>query len=259
LQGRIDDLAAPAADILRQLPGVAEVEVLVTATKPTHRIIHLRDWHVVPRDLHAIDLRQAAGRPLSDEDIDVLHAEHLLEVELVQLDQAAILRCLTKHHGLRQVLCEGLTAKGVSTYKAKVDSLRELDRRLPGLRQQLRELSPEQRAGIEKEVDSLNNELRRGAPARLLLAGNLSGVLPLDDESALRQSKPLTPDGRIKHDPEKLRAREDAMVKLALDNAPFSLLILGGDHDLSESVRRASKSAEYIRATTKRYNELAGR
>lgn len=31
--GRIDDLAAPAADILRQLPGVADVEVLVAAVQ----------------------------------------------------------------------------------------------------------------------------------------------------------------------------------------------------------------------------------
>jgi hypothetical protein len=240
------------------------VEVLVAAPKPTRRIVHLRDWHVVPRELHAIDLRQAAGRALSDEEIDVLHAEHLLEVELVQLEQAGILKCLTKHHRLRRVLCEGLTAQGVAVYKAKVDALRELDRRLPDLRRQLRELSPENRAGVEKEVDGLDNELRRGlvelgAPARLLLAGELQGVLPLDDEDALRQSKPVTPDGRITEDHDKVRAREDAMVKLALDNTPFSLLILGGDHDLSESVRRTTSGAEYIRVTTTRYKELAGR
>jgi hypothetical protein len=254
VKGRIDDLAAPAADILRQLPGVAHVEFLVAAPKPTHLIIRLRDWH-------ALDLRQAAGKPLSDEEVDGLHAEHLLEVELVQLEQATVLKCLTKHHRLRRVLCEGLTAQGVAVYKAKVDALRELDRRLPDLRRQLRELSPEQREGLEKEVDGLDNEVRRGlvelgAPARLLLAGNLDGVLPLDDEDALRQSNPGTPDGRIKEDHDKVRAREDATVKLALDNAPFSLLILEGDHDLSKSVRRASNATEYVRVTTTRYKEV---
>jgi len=226
LQGRIDDLAAPAADILRQLPGVADVEVLVVVPKPTHRIVHLRDWHLVPRELHALDLRQAAGRELTDEEIDMLHSEHLLEVELVQLEQAAVLKCLAKHHGLRRVLCEGLTAQGVAGYKAKVDALRELDHRLPDLRRQLRELSPEKRADVEKEVDGLDNEQRRGlvelgAPARLLLGGELQGVLPLDDEDALRQSKPVTPDGRIKEDHDKVRAREDAMVKLALKSGPL--------------------------------------
>jgi len=149
------------------------VEVLVAVRKPTRRIVHLRDWHLVPRELHAVDLRQAAGRAVSDEEVDVLHAEHLLEVELVQLEQTAILKCLTKHHRLRRVLSEGLTAQGVAVYKAKVDALRELDRRLPSLRQQLSELPSEKRADVEKAVDSLNNELRRGlvelgAPARLL-------------------------------------------------------------------------------------------
>jgi hypothetical protein len=66
LHGRIDDLSAPAAAILRQLPGVADVEVLVAGRKPTRRIVHLRDWHLVTRDLHALDLRQPAGKPLSD-------------------------------------------------------------------------------------------------------------------------------------------------------------------------------------------------
>jgi hypothetical protein len=77
--GRIDELAAPAADILRQLPGVADVDVLVSAPKPTHRIIHLRDWHHVPLDLFALDVRQQVGRPVSDEDIEKVHQKHLLE------------------------------------------------------------------------------------------------------------------------------------------------------------------------------------
>jgi hypothetical protein len=65
--GRIDELASPAADILRQIPGVAHVEVLVSSPKPTHRIIQLRDWHYVPPDLFSLDVRQqVAGRPLSD-------------------------------------------------------------------------------------------------------------------------------------------------------------------------------------------------
>src|SRR5438876_1052181 len=49
---KVADRGIPAADLLRQLPGVAEVEVLVACPKPTHRIVHLRDWHFVPRDLY---------------------------------------------------------------------------------------------------------------------------------------------------------------------------------------------------------------
>ena len=46
--GDINDLSCPAADILSRLPGVVEVEVLVAAPRPTHRLVHVRDWHYVP-------------------------------------------------------------------------------------------------------------------------------------------------------------------------------------------------------------------
>jgi hypothetical protein len=120
----IDDLAAAPTPLLRGLPGVVAVEALVVAERPTHRIIHLRDWHLVPKDLYAADLRSATGRPLSDADIDALHAELLLEVELVQLEQAALLRCLARRHGLRRVLIEGLTPDGVEALTARVDAVR---------------------------------------------------------------------------------------------------------------------------------------
>jgi hypothetical protein len=115
--GDLDDLGVPVADLLKQLPGVVGVEVLVAAPKPAHRIIHLRDWHHVPRDRFALDARQPAGKHLADAEVDALYAQHLLEVELVQVEQAAILECLNRHHGLRRVLVEGLTPKGVAAYK----------------------------------------------------------------------------------------------------------------------------------------------
>jgi hypothetical protein len=43
--GSIADLATDAATRLRQLPGVATVEVLVACPKPAHRVIHRRDYH----------------------------------------------------------------------------------------------------------------------------------------------------------------------------------------------------------------------
>jgi hypothetical protein len=40
--------------------------------------------------------------------------------------------------------------------------------------------------------------------------------------------------------------------------ATFALVILGGAHDLTESVRRHGGSCEYLRVTTTRYREVAG-
>jgi hypothetical protein len=43
-----------------------------------------------------------------------------------------------------------------------------------------------------------------------------------------------------------------------LDNGPFALIVLGGDHDLSDSVRRLGRNrCEYIRVTTKRFREFS--
>jgi hypothetical protein len=134
--GRLDDLRANAAAILRQLPGVARVEVLVAVPKPTHRIIHLRDWHHVPRDLFALGARQHAPKRLSEAEVDALYREHLLEVELVQLELTALLRCLVQHHHLRRLLAEGLTPRGMPVYRQVIAALRDMDRQLADLRKQ---------------------------------------------------------------------------------------------------------------------------
>src|SRR5262245_62027668 len=88
--GRLDDPPAPVADLLRQLPGVADVRVAVAAAKPAGRIVHPLDLHFVPRDLYAADLRHALGRGLRDGEIDARHQELLLKVELIQLEQVAL-------------------------------------------------------------------------------------------------------------------------------------------------------------------------
>jgi hypothetical protein len=109
----VDPIADPstdAANMLRQLPGMVEVEALVTCPQPTHRIIHLRDWHHVPRDLYALDRAHALCRPLSPEALGLRYEELLLQVELVQRERLSLQRCLIRHHGLKRVLSEGLRA-----------------------------------------------------------------------------------------------------------------------------------------------------
>ena len=105
----------------------------VPAIKPSARIVHLRDWHYVPRELYALEARQVYGRDLSDEEVDALHEEHSLQVELVQLEQAALLRCLAKHHRLRRLLAEGMTKEDVPRHAERIDDLRETSQQLPRL------------------------------------------------------------------------------------------------------------------------------
>jgi hypothetical protein len=77
-------------------------------------------------------------------------------------------------------------------------------------------------------------------------------VLPLDDGDLLEAARPITPDGKVKLDPARVAARHDGQVKAALARGPFALVILGGAHDLTDSVRRQSGGrCEYLRLTTK--------
>lgn len=279
LIGRLDDPAVNAGDVLQHLPGVVEVQPLVHPAPPTHRIVHLRDWHFVPKDLYSIDLRSSAGRELSDEEVDACHQELLLEVEVVQLEQIALLRCLIRHHGLRRIFAEGLTPKDLPNYKDRVSVLKNMEQtQVPELRQQLeaaRELKRgmtatgkekterfEQTVAIEREIVEMLEQhqhrlLEMGAAGRLLIAGEIEEVLPLDDADWLEQAKPITPSGMIRFDKEKIMARQDAQVKAALRHGPFALIILGGAHDLSDSVKRLGDGrCQYIRVTTRRVKEF---
>jgi hypothetical protein len=264
VRGRLDDLTPPVADLLRQVPGVVEVEALVSPAKPTRRIVHLRDWHFVPEDLFALDLGRSAGKPLSDAEVKGRYRELLLEVELVQLEQAALLKCLARHHGLRRVLFEGLTPGEVKPYREKVAELRETG---PALREQLAEaqrlLKGMAEAGKQQseryakalaleEVLALLAEhrldvLRLGAPGQLLAAGGVEAVLPLDDSGLLDAAKPT---GQGKVELGRLEARHHAQVKAVQASGPCSLLVLGGGHDLSASVRRVGGgTTEHLRVT----------
>ena len=98
-----------------------------------------------------------------------------------------------------------------------------------------------------------------GFGVRKLVSGEIEDVLPLEDEEPLEATDPVTADEKVQFDALKVQARHDAIVKNVLREGPFGLVILGGDHDLSENVRRLGEGkCEYVRMTTKRYREAAG-
>jgi hypothetical protein len=114
-------------------------------------------------------------------------------------------------------------------------------------------------AEIQKMIDQHDRRLLElGAAGRLLVSGELEEVLPLDDDDLLDEAKPVSPDGRIRLDPDKLKARHEAQVRAVLEKGAFGLLVLGGAHDLSSSVRRLGQGhCEYIRVQTKRFRQFS--
>jgi hypothetical protein len=271
IPGRIDDLESPAAEILRQLPGVVQVEELVRCEKPTHRIIHLRDWHFVPRVSYALDMNGVYGRVLDEAEFDRLYRRLLLEVELVQSEEMAILRCLIQHHGLKRVYGEGFSPSELSAYRERISVLKSIEaEHIPRIRHQLAEVQDILKTATgerRKEAQAIESKLQKmlaehkalllemGGAGRLLISGELEDVLPLDEAEALDQANPIAADGSVEHDPSKIEARHDAQVQLLMKGQPVALIVLGGAHDLSKSVRRHG-GCEYLRMTTKWFSEI---
>lgn len=96
-----------------------------------------------------------------------------------------------------------------------------------------------------------------GAVGRLVMRGRIE-VEPLDAD-LLERAKPVRPDGTVRLDAVAVEARHDGQVKRALAAGPCAVLVLGGGHDLSASIRRlGGGTTEYIRLTPKQYTEAAG-
>ena len=97
-----------------------------------------------------------------------------------------------------------------------------------------------------------------GAAGRLLVSGEIEDVLPLEDEEPLKAANPVDADGQVRFDSPRVQARHDAIVKNVLKEGSFGLVILGGDHDLWENVRRLGEGkCEYVRVTMGRFNQAA--
>jgi hypothetical protein len=66
--------------------------------------------------------------------------------------------------------------------------------------------------------------------------------MPGRSESLPPVPRPHTADvGTVRFDQQAIEARQDAQVGLLLKGEPFSLIILGGAHDLSDNVERLSE------------------
>ena len=89
-------------------------------------MIHLRDWHIVPRDAFDKDVQSATRHRLSKEDLDQLYAEHLDAVEVVQKQLDAVLRELAARHKSLVVYVEGLTDDGVEVFRLKATALSDV-------------------------------------------------------------------------------------------------------------------------------------
>jgi hypothetical protein len=243
------DLWPESADVaeLRLAPHVMRVEAPVRPWRTNRRIIHVLDYHWVPRELHE------GPEP---------YEQHLADVAAVQAEQVPLLRHLATRFELKAVYLEGVTAETAAAYRERLAWLRQTDRKtIPALYALLLKgharKSPE--VGRVRDAYYGMQAAHReklpgvGAPCRLLLAGGLEEVRPLDDAETLAAADPRKADAAT------LKAREDAIVKNALAGGdPVVVIVLGGGHDPAESVRAADPHCGYVRVTTGKVAELMG-
>lgn len=158
------------------------------------RIVHVADWHWVKEGDHG----------------DGDYAEFLDLVERIQLEQMDAIRGLD----VREVWVEGQSDETIADFRQHVLSLRGF-------------VLAQGDSPVDQLIRDTYQEdlLQMGAAGRLLLAGEIDDVLPLEDHDAWRAAKPI--DGEIGEASNAYRER--AMSKRLPSRA---VIVLGAGHDL---------------------------
>jgi hypothetical protein len=212
--------ASVLPDELKSIPDVVEVTVR-SVDKPTHRVIHILDWHYVSEKRFRLDSPEG--------DFDAF----LDSVDSLQKQQRALLKAI----GVKSVFVEGLTAESKPAFLKRVGTLKKY--------------KPTKRDGpLDDFVAQLRREdlLELGAPAAMLVDGELESLESADDADLHRAADPIKGD-KVEVDEAANKAREDGIVKLLLAKE-LAVVILGGEHDLTDNL---PASVEYIRVTLRGY------
>jgi hypothetical protein len=185
-----------AGHTLADLPHVASVEG-APAPRAERTVVHLRDWHLVPRGPFDKDVKPAADRDLSKDELDRLYAEHLDAVEKVQKQLDAILRRLGARHRGLPVYVEGLTDDGVTVFKLKATALSDVGaEQIPEARRSLAEvrgMNGPKAAELAKQYEELIARHRAESLELGAVLGpcaeELVEVRALDDAEALKAAQ----------------------------------------------------------------------
>jgi hypothetical protein len=244
---------------LSRLPAVVDVQSTGPA-RPQATVIHLLDWHLVPREMLAPPGLIVTGRSR-------LYADHLDAVEAVQTEHEAILRHLAAKHGRLTVFVEELTDAEVEPFVLKAQVLAKADaEEITEAKRMLDEVKAmKQTPAAKATADEIAQMIAKhraevlglGATLRLIAEG-LVEVRALDDAEALRKAKPRSGPGPTYIDPEANAAREEEMAKRLAGVEGLGVVILGGKHDLTDALKRQAPGLRYLRVATKAYQEAAG-
>ena len=208
---------------LRDLPEVARVD-FTGPEDPALAVVHIRDVHLPPKEQAAV------------EGLD--YPTLLRQVDWVQRDQMEIMRYLIRRHAVKAVFSEGLSKDNMAGLTIRLDMLRDM-------------ATLERLGKLDASELRQQNEitLTVGTVGRLVLAKEIDHALPLEDEAALQDAKPVA-GGKIAPDDAKIQARRRAMVR-NLPTSGLAVVILGS-HDLGPYLPAGTL---YVRVTPRSYSE----
>jgi hypothetical protein len=224
---------------------------------PPVTVYHIRNWHWVPRDAFATDLK-AAEPGLTEDQINERYSRFLDELEVLQNEQSNFIRELATTNGLRSAFYEGVTDENLQAFQEANDRIKVIHR----LHNELTSSSDPEEATVRHKLDQLASELRDerlqlGAIGRLIREGGLDTVIPLESTETLEAANPITPDGRMSIDSTAVRAREAEMVRRIALGGPVAIVVLGGDHDLKDAFQATGRPLSYIFLEATTYKRLA--
>ncbi|HWB09981.1 MAG TPA: hypothetical protein VG826_12185 [Pirellulales bacterium] len=255
----LDDISLPPNALFVPCTDVADVEIRVRATRPTHRIIHLLDSHFLSREQY-----RTFFKPPSEEG----YTEYLEAVDRLQVVQSRILLWLVDHHSMHQVFLEGMSSENRHTFVQWIEWRRDHKDEAAGAfvaatklrseldRADLRGTDTEDVRRRKQVADRFRDAiLIQGAVGRLITERPSVALMPAEDEEAHDRARNAYREGRY-GGPENA-SREEALVHNLLQNGRCAVVVLGHTHDLSDEIRLLGKGrCEYVRVTPKQFPQM---
>ena len=223
-------------------------------------VIQIDNWHWVSKLYYATDLKEL-DPTLTEAEIDKRYAQYLNDLEELQLQQVELIRELSKTHGVKRIFYEGVTDENLEACHQSNARVKRLD----SLKDEIDALGNDPEADtIRKKLESLRAELREeslqlGAIGHLIRSSEIADYLPLEDAATVVAADPLGRDGKLRSNAAAEKAREDEMAKRLLATGPIAIVVLGGDHDLEDNLKKLLPSVKYQKLQTVKYRELAKR
>ncbi len=260
---------APTAPVAITPSSVAESSP--ATVKPTVTIIHVRNWHWLPKEHFAADQR-GLNPKLTNEEIDIQYSRFLDDIDALQREQVGLLRELFQQHPGCRVFYEGVTDANGRTFIDTIQALRHAD--IGSIQINLEQanrmvetipagtnahtIAVGLRDDFNAKLAAYRNDLSQvGAVGRMLMADELDRVFALDDEKLLDAANPVKADGTIEFNAAADTASEDDMAKRLLASTPVVIAVLGGEHDLTDNLQKFSAHHEYVVRETPKYRQLA--